>query len=272
NLNRFFSLSNLLLEMNYSSNLSLTLDTWTAINQAAFLGVIIIIRDNASSNTTLIAAFIREYTMNSLKFIGDIACITHVLNLAVQDILKNLIKDNDYDQNDDIWAVENEEEKDASIRKIIISLKYSQENRRLLKAQITYGFLNLDPVFSHAISLGVAKLRKYYPKYSIINDSNKAIYLALILDPRIKKAGLEGIRFTSRVLSDIETLLKADYTKYKDDYLQNLPSLPETRYRRVYDNDDNLDIYLDLVEDFDIDKITLYFEERRARKENLLLD
>ncbi|TVY31260.1 hypothetical protein LOCC1_G008734 [Lachnellula occidentalis] len=76
--------------MNYSSNLSLTLDAYTAINQAAFLRVIIIeldivsiIRDNASLNTTLIAAFIREYTMNSLKFIGDIAYIAHVLNLVV---------------------------------------------------------------------------------------------------------------------------------------------------------------------------------------------
>ncbi|TVY31248.1 hypothetical protein LOCC1_G008760, partial [Lachnellula occidentalis] len=104
-----------------------------------------------------------------------------------------------------------------------------------------------DPVFSHTISLGV---------YSIINDSNKAIYLALILNPRIKKAGLEGIGFTSRVSSDIETLLKADYTKH----------------RRVDNDDNDLDIYLDLVEDFDINEITLYFEERRARKENLLLD
>ncbi|TVY31254.1 hypothetical protein LOCC1_G008683, partial [Lachnellula occidentalis] len=103
----------------------------------------------------------------------------------------------------------------------------------------TYSFLNLDPIFSHAISLS----------YSIINNSNKAIYLALILDPRIKKAGLEGIRFTSRISSDIKTLLKADYTK------------------RVDDNDDDLDIYLDLVEDFDIDEITFYFKERRARKE-----
>ncbi|TVY31259.1 hypothetical protein LOCC1_G008680 [Lachnellula occidentalis] len=120
----------------------------------------------------------------------------------------------------------------------------------------TYGFLNLDPVFSHAISLSIAKLRKYYPKYGIINDSNKAIYLALILDPRIKKAGLEGIRFTSGVSLDIETLLKADYTKH----------------RRVDDNDDDLDIYLDPVEDFNIDEITLYFKERRARKENLPLD
>ncbi|TVY43671.1 hypothetical protein LOCC1_G008414, partial [Lachnellula occidentalis] len=99
-----------------------------------------------------------------------------------------------------------------------------------------------DPVFSHAISLSI---------YNIINNSNKAIYLALILNPRIKKAGSEGIRFTSEVSSDIETLLKADYTKHK----------------RVDNNNDDLDIYLDLVEDFDIDKITLYFKERRARKE-----
>ncbi|TVY31247.1 hypothetical protein LCER1_G009276, partial [Lachnellula cervina] len=93
------------------------------------------------------------------------------------------------------------------ICKIIISLKYSQENRRLLKIQINA----LKIKDSRMPQLKVAKLCKYYPKATAISNSNKAIFLALILDPRIRKDGLENIGFSSRVVTDIKTHLKADF-------------------------------------------------------------
>jgi len=54
-----------------------------------------ITRDNASSNDTLLQAFIKHYNKEGIKFQGDIPCIAHVLNLVIQDILRALIK-NDY--------------------------------------------------------------------------------------------------------------------------------------------------------------------------------
>ena len=55
-----------------------------------------ITRDNTSSNNSLINAFRLYYSYENIKFEGDIPCMAHVLNFAVQDILKALIKD-DYD-------------------------------------------------------------------------------------------------------------------------------------------------------------------------------
>jgi hypothetical protein len=57
----------------------------------------------------------------------------------------------------------------------------------------------------------LAKLRKYYPKTSILNNKSKALYLALILDPRIKKDSLIGISLTSGIASDIYNRLETDY-------------------------------------------------------------
>ena len=55
------------------------------------------------------------------------------------------------------------------------------------------------------------KLRKYYPKTRSINNKSKAFYLALILDPRIKKEGLSNIGLSTGITSDIESRLKTDY-------------------------------------------------------------
>ncbi|PVH70960.1 hypothetical protein DL98DRAFT_577629 [Cadophora sp. DSE1049] len=106
--------------------------------------IISITRDNASSNDTLITAFIKHYTKEAIKFQGDTPCIAYMLNLVVQDILKSLIK-KDYDTSyvNDIYNVENNKEDHEinfsiwkKIRKIIIGLKYGQENKRILQAQI----------------------------------------------------------------------------------------------------------------------------------------
>jgi hypothetical protein len=72
-----------------------------------------ITRNNASSNDTLINAFKKHYQINNIKFEKDTACVVHVLNIAVQAILKALIKnDNDYNafNNQKVYNVENENE------------------------------------------------------------------------------------------------------------------------------------------------------------------
>ena len=51
-----------------------------------------------------------------MKFQGNIPCIAHVLNLAIQDILKALIK-NDYDTSyiKDIYEEEKEPEEEGEV-------------------------------------------------------------------------------------------------------------------------------------------------------------
>lgn len=65
-------------------------------------------------------------------------------------------------------------------------------------------------VFTIAINKGIAKLRKYYPKTGIDNK-NKALYLALILDPRIKEGGLSQLGLSNGTIIDIKTKLKEEY-------------------------------------------------------------
>jgi len=43
----------------------------------------------------LISTFKRHYSLEGIKFQGDIPCLAYVLNLAIQDILKAIIKDKD---------------------------------------------------------------------------------------------------------------------------------------------------------------------------------
>jgi hypothetical protein len=54
-------------------------------------------------------------------------------------------------------------------------------------------------------------LRKYYPKQGNLNNKSKALYLALILDPRIKREGLKNIGLTSGLITDIYNRLYTDY-------------------------------------------------------------
>ena len=68
-----------------------------------------------------------------------------------------------------------------------------------------------NKAFIKAINKGIAKLRKYYPKLGNLNNKNKALYLALILDPRIKEEGLDNIGLSSGIKSDIHTKLLKDY-------------------------------------------------------------
>ena len=44
-----------------------------------------------------------------------------------------------------------------------------------------------------------------------MDNKSKALYLALILDPRIKRVGLAGIGLDSGMVSDIYNRLKTDY-------------------------------------------------------------
>jgi hypothetical protein len=85
-----------------------------------------ITRDNASSNDTLINSFKRYYLINGIKFEGNVACIAHVLNLVVQDILKAIIKNkDDYNalDNQDVFNIENEEEEDLNSKFLLIFIR-----------------------------------------------------------------------------------------------------------------------------------------------------
>ncbi len=66
--------------------------------------------------------------------------------------------------------------------------------------------------FTEAINKGIAKLRKYFPKQGI-STNNKALYLALLLDPRIKRDGLETIGLTRGQVTDIYNRLYEDYQR-----------------------------------------------------------
>ena len=44
-----------------------------------------------------------------------------------------------------------------------------------------------------------------------MDNKSKALYLALILDPRIKRAGLAGIGLAPGMVSDIYNRLETDY-------------------------------------------------------------
>jgi hypothetical protein len=57
----------------------------------------------------------------------------------------------------------------------------------------------------------MAKLRKYYPKTGVLDNKNKALYLSLILDPRIKREGLTSIGLSSGIEADIYNRLQIDY-------------------------------------------------------------
>ena len=71
--------------------------------------------------------------------------------------------------------------------------------------------LQSKKVLKEAIEKGIAKLRKYYPKTRSINNKNKALYIALVLDPRIKLVSLSNIGFSTSIISDIETRFKEVY-------------------------------------------------------------
>ncbi|CZR70301.1 uncharacterized protein PAC_20205 [Phialocephala subalpina] len=358
---------------------SLTLDAWTAINQDAYLGITIITRDNASSNDSLINSFRLHYSYENIKFEGDIPCMAHVLNLVVQDILKALIKD-DYDllNNNNGFEIDNDLPNNIiidnfnysiwkKIRKIIINLRYSQENARILKAQIEaqkienpripqldqktrwsltakmlQDFLHLikainatielsetkafkdnklklseneieylrkylkifeifikattklqaekyptiyylipmvydiynklnrvkeelnNPTFSAVINKGIAKLRSYIPNKGNIQESNKSLYMALILDPRIRRSRLQAAGLSRGQEADTYNKLYADYQSYKRDYLNQLPPIQVAQDLNLNNNDNDLDIYLENELEDDMDELDTYLQERSS--------
>ncbi|KAH7309951.1 hypothetical protein BKA65DRAFT_485174 [Rhexocercosporidium sp. MPI-PUGE-AT-0058] len=122
----------------------------------------------------------------------------------------------------------------------------------------------IEPIFTDAINKGIAKLRKYYLKQGI-NLNNKALYLSLILDPRIKKDGLKLISLSRSQSIDIYNRLKEVYNTFKEDYLLSLPPAQQAENININRDDDDLDIYIKNEEE-ELDEFTLYFEERRANK------
>jgi hypothetical protein len=81
-----------------------------------------ITRDNASSNNLLLEYFKKHYNLNGYKFQGNIPCIAHILNLAIQDILKALIKDkyDSFNEYNEIQAIEEDYELNNSSKFLLL--------------------------------------------------------------------------------------------------------------------------------------------------------
>jgi hypothetical protein len=54
-------------------------------------------------------------------------------------------------------------------------------------------------------------LRKYYPKNAGLNKNNKAIYIVLLLDLRVKRDGLESTGINHRQAMDIYNKFYIEY-------------------------------------------------------------
>ncbi|KAH7310351.1 hypothetical protein BKA65DRAFT_485028 [Rhexocercosporidium sp. MPI-PUGE-AT-0058] len=101
-----------------------------------------------------------------------------------------------------------------------------------------------DLNFTDAINRGLIKLRKYYPKTGNINENNKSLYLALILDPRIKQEGLEVIGLSRNQAFEIYNRLKEVYNIFKVDFALANPPIEEAQSLALEDSDDDSDIYI----------------------------
>ena len=66
-------------------------------------------------------------------------------------------------------------------------------------------------MFTDAINSGIAKLRKYYPKSGALENKTKSLYMALVLDPRLKEEGLKSMGLSTGFISDIMARLKTDF-------------------------------------------------------------
>ncbi|KAH9205820.1 hypothetical protein DL95DRAFT_397342, partial [Leptodontidium sp. 2 PMI_412] len=145
--------------------------------------IISITRDNASSNDTLITAFIKHYAKEAIKFQGDTPYFS-------------------------IWK---------KIRKIIISLKYGQENKRILQAQIkAYNieklkFLQLDQ--KTRWSLIYYMLKNFLHFYELVKatiNSSTSIINNLLLLTEIEITWLENVLVILAIFVKATTKLQAE--------------------------------------------------------------
>jgi hypothetical protein len=83
-----------------------------------------ITRDNASANDISIQEFKNHYNLLAIKFYGYIACVTHVLNLVIQDILKAISKDKYYSFDNNAYSMENNKEKILQVSFINILITF----------------------------------------------------------------------------------------------------------------------------------------------------
>ncbi|PVH69969.1 hypothetical protein DL98DRAFT_541215, partial [Cadophora sp. DSE1049] len=164
--------------------------------------------------------------------------------------------------------------------KIIIGIRYSQENKRNFDIQVKALEIKNprlpqleglkeeinDPNFTDAINRGLIKLRKYYPKTGNTSEKNKSLYLALILDPRIKQEGLEVIGLSRNQAFDIYHRLEEVYNIFKVDFALANPPIEEALNLALEDSDDDSDIYIQEDEINELSELDRYFQEPRANK------
>ena len=61
------------------------------------------------------------------------------------------------------------------------------------------------------INKGIVKLRSYIPNKGNVQESNKSLYMALILDPRIRRSRLQAAGLSRGQEADTYNKLYADY-------------------------------------------------------------
>ena len=110
------------------------------INQYSSLSlpnIISFTRDNASNNDTFIDTYIRKN--NPLK-IYDIRCATHIINIVVNDILKEYLLQSTFETELSTYITTLNTPIDtfqlktliSKVRRIATLIKYTNENRKLL--------------------------------------------------------------------------------------------------------------------------------------------
>ncbi|KAH7317580.1 hypothetical protein BKA65DRAFT_483062 [Rhexocercosporidium sp. MPI-PUGE-AT-0058] len=123
---------------------------------------------------------------------------------------------------------------------MILTITISIKKKIIKKRNI----IKKDINFTDAINRGLIKLRKYYPKTGNINENNKSLYLALILDPRIKQEGLEVISLSRNQAFEIYNKLKEVYNIFKVDFALANPPIEKAQNLALEDSDDDSDIYI----------------------------
>ncbi len=142
--------------------------------------ILSITRDNASNNTTFMNTFKKNYNFITNKdFMNDIRCVTHIINLVVQDILQDYILNSKNNNNLIEYTTQFENESDlptyninitAKVRKIVTSLKYVQENRKLLLEGIEKGKRDKNITFNYNVThIPLDNATRWNSTYNMIN-------------------------------------------------------------------------------------------------------
>ncbi|CZT13965.1 uncharacterized protein RAG0_17661 [Rhynchosporium agropyri] len=178
----------------------------------AYLEVIIhFINSDLDLKSYLLSMVLLE-SIHSSRYMNKVLIKT-LKDYDIEYNITSITRDNASSNNLLIDAIKEEEEEELEEEDLPRNINYSIW--KVPEVYIIYNRLNKfkegskDPLIIYAINKRLAKVRKYYPKEGFIGDitRNRALYIALVLDPRIKREGLSNIGLSSGLESDIYTQL-----------------------------------------------------------------